>query len=269
MTPTIARIAIVWGLLLAGFLGIAQLATALFGAAYALDRHVFTAVLTSAVTVPIILLARRHLDREPVAGLGLGFDTAAVKALLVGALAWLAPFLLGLFLCLGLGLVAIEPVAGWGEIIAFVPLLIGLVFLLEALPEELAFRGYLQANLARLAAPWLAIAIQAVLFGSWAVALWLITTGSVDPAHASLFYVMGAVLGMLRMITGSLWSSIGFHLAFQTVAQLLMHDARGHFAIEGTFWLQIVALGVLPFSLAVPIVERFYRQPVAWRQRPA
>ncbi|ODT73773.1 MAG: hypothetical protein ABS76_38475 [Pelagibacterium sp. SCN 64-44] len=269
MTSAPMRIGIVWMALLAIFAGKSQLATLLFGPEYDVDRHVFMAVLTSALVVPMIVMARRYLDREKFVGLGLAVDASALKPLLVGALAWFGPFLLGLAVCLGFGLVDIRATASWGEIFAFVPLLIVLVFLLEALPEELAFRGYLQTNLGKLLEPWLAVTVQAALFGSWGVALWLITSGGIDPLHASLFYVMGAVLGMFRIITGSVWTGIGFHLAFQTVAQLLMNAERGHFAIDGVFWLQVLALGAVPFSLAIPIVERFYRDKVAWTAKPA
>jgi membrane protease YdiL (CAAX protease family) len=267
-SPTL-RIAMVWMLLQAIFMGKTQLGIALFGPDYAIDRHIFMALVTTALVVPGIWLARHHLDNEPFAGLGLALDYSAVRPLLVGMLSWLAPFALGLATCLGLGLVYIEGVADWQDILLFVPLLVMLVFLLEALPEELAFRGYIQTNLGRLLEPWLAVTIQAGLFGSWGVALWLISSGGIDPLHASLFYVMGAILGMVRLITGSVWTGIGFHLAFQTVAQLLLSSERGHFAIDGVLWLQVIALGAVPFSLAIPIVERFYRNKVEWRARPA
>jgi len=264
----IARICLVWLALLAIFLGKTQLATLMFGPDYRLDRHIAMAVLTSLLVVPLIVMARRMLDKAAFAGLGLALDGAALKPFLVGVLSWTAPFVLGLVICLALGLVQIEATASWGEILAFIPLLIILVFLLEALPEELAFRGYLQTNLGKLLEPWLAVTIQAALFGSWGVALWLITSGGIDVAHASMFYVMGAILGVVRIVTGSLWTSIGIHVAFQTVAQLLLNAERGHFAIEGVLWLQIVALGMVPFSLLIPIVERFYRDKVNWSAKP-
>ncbi|OAM78720.1 CPBP family intramembrane glutamic endopeptidase [Devosia elaeis] len=264
----IIRICLVWMALLALFAGKTQLAVLLFGPEYDLARHMFMAVLSSLLVVPFIIMVQRLVDRKPFAELGLALDLSALKPLLVGILAWSGPFLVGLGICLALGLVDIRPLASWGDILAFVPLLILLVFLLEALPEELGFRGYLQTNLGRLLQPWLAVTVQASLFGSWGVALWLISAGGIDVMHASMFYVMAAVLGAVRIITGSLWSTIGIHLAFQTTAQLLMHAERGHFAIEGLFWLQVIALGVVPFSLVIPIVEHFYRDKVNWSAKP-
>ena len=261
------RVAILWLALLTVFHGKSVLATALFGADYAVDRHIFMALLTTALVVPLIVLARRYLDREEFAGLGLAVDASALRPFAIGALAWLLPFALGTALCLVFGLVTITPLVPWTEIFAFLPLLVLLVFLLEALPEELAFRGYIQTNLGNILPLWAAVAAQAILFGSWGVALWFLTAGGIDPLHASLFYVMGAILGMLRIITGSVWTGIGFHLAFQTVSQLLQNAERGHFAIENAVLLQILALGALPFTIAVPFVELFYRGKVAWRAK--
>jgi membrane protease YdiL (CAAX protease family) len=265
----VLRVALVWVALLAVFQGKSQLAILLFGPDYAVDRHIVMALLSTALVVPLIVLARRYIDSEPFAELGLELDQSAIRPLLVGILSWLGPFALCLAALLGLGLVEIVALTPWTEILAFLPLLVLLVFLLEALPEELAFRGYIQTNLGKILEPWLAVTVQAALFGSWGVAMWLITSGGLDPLHASLFYVMGAVLGALRIITGSVWTGIGFHLAFQTAAQLLMNAERGHFQIEGVFWLQVLALGAIPFSLAIPIVERFYRDRVNWTARPA
>jgi membrane protease YdiL (CAAX protease family) len=250
------------------FLGKTQFALLVFGPDYSLPRHVLMAVLTTALVIPTVLAFRRHLDNEPFATLGLQLDRSALRPVLVGALCWLAPFALGLAICLAFDLVTIEMTASTGEMLAFVPVLIVLVFLLEALPEELAFRGYLQTNLGKLVKPWLAVIIQAGLFGSFGVSLWLITSGGIDPLHASMFYVLGAITGMLRIMTGSVWTGIGLHLAFQTVAQLLLNTERGHFAVDGVVWLQVVALGAVPFSFCLTIVGWFYRDTVDWRRQP-
>lgn len=263
------RVAILWLAVLAVFHAKSVIAIALFGPDYGVDRHIVMALLTTALAVPLVVLARRYLDREPLAGLGLALDLSSLRPFAIGAVAWLLPFAVGVTACLALGLVTVTPLAPWSEILAFVPLLIVLVFLLEALPEELAFRGYIQANLGKILPLWAAVAVQAILFGSWGVALWFLSSGGIEPLHASLFYVMGAILGMLRVITGSVWTGIGFHLAFQTVAQLLLSAERGHFVIENVTLLQVVALGVLPFSVATPFVERFYRGKVAWRDKAA
>src|SRR5690606_33052973 len=125
----------------------------------------------------------------------------------------------------------------------------------EALPEELAFRGYIQANLESRLGYRGAIVAQAVLFAFWGAALWTLASGTIALDRLAMFFFMALVLGMMRGVTGSVWTAIGFHVAFQTVAQLLLNTARGHFAVDGVNMMQLVALGVVPFSLAVLIVE--------------
>ncbi len=70
-----------------------------------------------------------------------------------------------------------------------------------------------------------------------------------------MFLFVGLVLGLVRGATGSVWTSIGLHVAFRTVAQLILSTERRHFRIEETDTLQLIALGIVPFSLAVLIVE--------------
>src|SRR5690606_17925624 len=148
------RVAILWLALLIVFHGKSVMAIALFGPDYGVDRHSVMALLTTGLVVPLILLARRHLDREPFAGLGLALDLSALRPFAIGAMAWFLPFVVGMTVCLTFGLITITPLAPWTEILAFVPLLLALVFLLEALPEELAFRGYIQTNLGKILPLW-------------------------------------------------------------------------------------------------------------------
>lgn len=71
---------------------------------------------------------------------------------------------------------------------------------------------------------------------------------------------------IIRVRTGTVWSTIGFHLAFQTVAQVT-GPAEGLFAISGLEVLQTVAFGLLPFALGVLLIERLHRDPPGWLDR--
>lgn len=107
---------------------------------------------------------------------------------------------------------------------------------------------------------------QAVLLGLWGALLLAMATGELAVERLGLFTAVGLVLGLVRAITGSVWATIGLHLAFQTVAQLLLNTERGHFAMEGAGTMQVVALGIVPFTLATMIVRYFYRDPVSWQE---
>lgn len=252
------RVAIVWIAMLLIWSLLAVARDVIWGAGadgYTLGGHVMSAVLTTALAVPVVILARRAMDRDSVGSLGLRLDRAAVSQFVIGATAFLVPSAIGFAIVLALGWVTITPIASWAEILAFVPLLVVLVFLYEALPEELAFRGYMQTNLATRLSYWTTIIVQAVLFSLWGTALWLFTSGELMLDRLVIFFFMAFLLGILRATTGSVWTTIGFHVAFQTVAQLLLNTARGHFVIEGTDMMQLVALGIVPFSLAAIIVD--------------
>src|SRR5690606_30846634 len=98
-------------------------------------------------------------------------------------------------------------------------------------PEELAIRGYVYTNLSEIMPPWLAVLTQAVLFMLWAFALVALLQAmgvgsdwSTDIDRAILFLSFGVSLALVRLWTGSLWGSIGYHLAFQVTMGLLSLD---------------------------------------------
>ncbi len=100
------------------------------------------------------------------------------------------------------------------EVITAVLLLTVLVFSLEALPEELVFRGYVHRNLIAVVLPWAAVTAQALIFVAFGLSLWVISAEwGVLVERVALFFAMGVVPGIIRHISGSLWVTIGFHLA--------------------------------------------------------
>jgi membrane protease YdiL (CAAX protease family) len=89
--------------------------------------------------------------------------------------------------------------AGWEPWTAYV-----LVSLMPAVFEELAFRGYMMARLERLLTRNEALLVQAALFA-------VLHFGVVIfPSH----FVIGVVLGLLRLRTGSLYPSMAVHAAW-------------------------------------------------------
>lgn len=259
----LVRVFIVWGAMYAVWLILPSLQAALLGARdeeYSLTGHLAGAILASTLTVPLVVVSRRWIDNQSVASLGLSLDRQAIWHFLSGAAAFLLPSALGFALVLLMGWTTINPGAPLPDILAFVPLLAFLVLFSEALPEELAFRGYIQNNLEPKLGPWGAIISQALLFALWGAALWSLAYGTVVLDRLVMFFCMALVLGLVREITGTVWASIGLHVAFQTVAQLLLNDERGHFVVTGIETMQFVALGIIPFSLAAFIIILLYRK---------
>src|SRR5690606_34896672 len=95
------------------------------------------------------------------------------------------------------------------------------VLLSEAIPEELVFRGYVFSVLQERLGGWATILVQTVLF----TAVALLLRGYTGIVDLSLFAGMGVALGYLRLVTGTVWTAVGFHTAFQTGSQLVLsHD---------------------------------------------
>lgn len=219
--------------------------------------RLLNAAMTTGLAVPLVVLARRYLDRRPWSGLALQPLRRAGRPFLVGVGAFLVPSLLGVWVAVLTGWVDLETTVPVAQVLGWAALLVVLVFFLEALPEELIFRGYLQRNLMTAMAPWMAVVVQAVLFSAFGTLLWVSREGwGVLVERGGMFLLVALVLGLLRLQTGSVWTPIGFHLAFQVVAQTLLGGDR--LATDDELALMLAAV-VVPFALATTIVRFGHR----------
>lgn len=257
ITIVFITVTVIW--LLIGYVN--QLA---FGPGYERLGHVVNAVLATVLTVPAIVLARRSLDKRPLAGLGLPSLRTGWRSFLIGMGCYLIPAGIGLGVALILGWVEISLTTSLTDLMALLIGLVALVFLYEALPEELVFRGYIYRNLTTSFPRWIAVGGQALLFALWGVAI------GAGPAvgRVVFFFVVAGVIGMIRAITGDIWACVGFHLAFQTVQQLFGGGwASDAFAVSSPQTLEQVVLGIIPLSLAILILEIVVRKDTDWRAR--
>lgn len=197
----------------------------------------------STVVVTSVLGLRRLVGPPGLGELGLGPPVTGWRGLLVGALAWLVPAALafGLLATRGSPLSVTAPAEQFWSVLV---LLLLAVLLAEAVPEETVFRGYVTSVLAERLPEWWVVVVQTALFTGTAVAL----RGGVGVLDLSLFIAMGIVLGYLRMVTGSVWVTIGFHMAFQTGSQLVLTHDVVEFAGAATH--AMLALGAVPFTVA-------------------
>ncbi|MDR5701728.1 CPBP family intramembrane glutamic endopeptidase [Agromyces aerolatus] len=205
-------------------------------------------VMVSALTLAVIAMLVRRIDRERMSDAGLTNIRTGWRLAVWGAIVWIVPAALtfGVFALLGAPLSIAVPVP---ELTRTVFLLLLAVFLTEALPEEAVFRGYVTSALGAVTRGWGAVTIQAILFTLFAGLL----RQNWNPIDLSLFLAMGIGFGYLRLITGSIWMPIGFHTAFQTGAQLVLtHDAISFAGDTGTAML---ALGIIPFTAAAILVS--------------
>ncbi|MCQ1957440.1 CPBP family intramembrane metalloprotease [Arthrobacter sp. zg-Y826] len=211
-----------------------------------LTEVLLQAVLMTAVVVPGIVLLRRRLDHRSLKGLGLSRSAARPLALgvTVGALT-------GLLVWVPAGQ------AGWIrveelDVAAFLGFLLlnGVVLALyEALPEELALRGYVWTNLRDGWGLAVATLVTTALFPFVGVVVgpvrWAITTvlggdgGGIDvfPAgNGPVVYIVQLVLFGLALVAarripvpGALLVAVAFHWTQLTVTRTIL---------GGTGWLE-------------------------------
>lgn len=196
-----------------------------------------TAAVCCAVVVTAIVALRRGVDRLPLAGIG-------VTPLPGG----LARFGFGLAVTLGAAALvfgggAAAGLIGFGAVdvprlLEFLALNAVIALALEAVPEELAFRGYILTTLNRRLPAWGATVIQIGLFASIMVVVspaqsltaMALSGGefTFSPApdgthpvdYLILMVFFGYTLTCARLATGSVWTTIGLHLAFLTANRL-------------------------------------------------
>lgn len=261
------RLGLLWRLaivLVAGsfvWLGILYVDRTFFGSGYDRLGHVTSAVLATVLTVPTVVLARRFLDRRPVAGLGLPPLGEGWRSLALGMGCYLIPAAAALALALALGRVEIAVDAPIGELVAFLVGLLAIVLLFEALPEELVFRGYVYHNLNTAVPRWAAVGGQAVLFALWGVAI-----GAAPTIDRIVFLAsIAIIIGVIRVMTGDVWACIGFHLAFQTVQQGFGGSWMGDRIVSSSpQTLESIVLGLAPLVLAPFLLTLFVRDPTDW-----
>lgn len=218
-------------------------AAAPFSFAHA-DRLVFALIVAAGVVAFTVVMARLQsrpitfapLDQRTVTQTGIGFMGYSALALVVVGIMMLA------------GLVGIKLTAAPDAALWLLYLLL-LVFLSEALPEELLFRGWLMEVFGVSRSPWIAILGQAAVFTLFAWAL----GGLASFDDASFIACFGVVLGIVRVVTGTIWASVGVHLAFIAAQQSALP--------QWTIWsgdphmmVQVAGLAIIPFSIIVAVL---------------
>lgn len=240
--------------------GIGILAENLFGEDYSRQSHLLRAILTSLIVIPTIIASRHYLDRRPWEGLTLTPLSIGWRPLIISMVCWLIPAGIGLGLALALGWTDIRLRNPTPEVLFWGGALVFLVFTFEALPEELIFRGYFYRNLVTVLPRWGAVLGQTLLFVAWG----MLNGGPITVERSALFFMAAFIIGIFRVITGTVWASIGFHLAFQTIAQWF-GNIGDQFVLSEPQVLTSFAFGLLPFSISVPILNRFYPAPIDWQ----
>lgn len=198
-----------------------------------LDPLVFRlieAILASSFIVTGIWLLRNRLDQGHPLNIGIGKLRHALLNFVLGFGLLLAPLLISLL---------ITTMSGWAQItinwegaqIDLILMGMVLVFFTDALPEELVFRGYIFSNFLDHFVKWKSALYALFLFVLFPVIL-IPAKGLLGPNTSSgivenlsagyIGYLIffGAFATYLRILTKSIWTSVGFHLMFVYINQL-------------------------------------------------
>lgn len=189
-----------------------------------------SSLITLFITLGIVFL-RRRLDRGVPISIGLNKFIPAVTRFFIGFGLLLAPLVISLI---------ITEIAGWAEIkmnwqaAQIDMILLGMlsVFVTDAFPEELVFRGYIYSNLLQKLVKWKSAVITTLLFVLFPIVLFPIkgllgpdiTTGlvnNISMGYLGYMLFFGAFAMYLRIITKSIWTGIGFHLMFVYMNQII------------------------------------------------
>lgn len=154
-----------------------------------------------------------------------------------------------------------------------------IAFLYEALPEELALRGMMYDVLRHRFSTWLAVLFQTLLFVCVPIAVnqieaivGLAPGNVINLPYIILILCFGICLQLLRLWTGSLWTTIGFHLAFLEINRFVIsshgygappiityHDSL--LGLGGVFIsFYMIVIGGIIVSLFILGAKRFVRK---------
>lgn len=219
---------------------------------YSWINHFLIAVTTTLLTFILIKTALR-VDNVSWKRLGQASIKTNLFSFLLGFFLWVIPAAIGLFICLTLGWVELTVNTNLNELLLNILILSVTVFLIEALPEEFIFRGYIYSYLNVLFPHWATLFLQTILFSLFAFfigAMYSVEQLQFIPGFA-------LILGYFRAVSGNVWTSIGFHVAIMTATQIL-NASQNHFDVSGLFTLQFFAFILLPSAIGATVLSFVY-----------
>jgi len=179
----------------------------------------------SGITIPGIIWLGTRLDRCTLSQLGIPKAGRFIRQLLIGLGLVFIPFLLTLVISISCGWVEVRFNATSG-VLGSVLTGFAITFLFEALPEELALRGYIFHRLNTVYRRWLAGLISVGLFVLVPLVLYLVNryvmgtetsiggSAGLRPSYLIIMTLFGAFLVYLRVVTKFIAVGMGFHLGF-------------------------------------------------------
>ncbi|WP_309599596.1 CPBP family intramembrane glutamic endopeptidase [Paenibacillus tyrfis] len=233
--------------------------------------HVLQAVLLAFIVLPSLYWLLKKSNSRPFLVIGLSSVKRAFLRFITGA---------GLVAVLSGSGFAIAEWLGWIRITEFhfsmslisIALLnVVVAFFYEAFPEELTFRRAVYSALSDRFGRIFALFLQPVVFALAPITvsgLHLITGFEAAPItrdYVILLVTFGIILQLLRLVTNSLWTSIGFHLTYLFNSRFIVLQREARFLtydeIEpGTGELFIIFMMTLLMGIVILISVTIVRR---------
>jgi membrane protease YdiL (CAAX protease family) len=265
-----SRIALAWlgffgCVLLIG--GIIQVATARLPVVIS---HAAAGVGVTVSALGLVFVLRRHADRRPWSGVGLTLDRTVIPHVVFGMVLATILATVAAAAVVQLGLAdwawsaeATKKLAEQSPASTVITIAVS-VLLVQGLPEELVFRGYMFRNLGATLPLWAMVAVSSLIFGSMHV----FSSGGATTLAERVWYAVamsgfGLMLAACRTVSGTLWLGIGFHGGFDAFNGQLIAVHQGAFV---SAWL--IALVVLIAGAAFMLAVRQWSAPLDWRAVP-
>ena len=156
----------------------------------------------------------RLVDRRPIRALRLGLVRTAVRWSVIAFAVVAGAVVAGTLLASALGLTGHSPAAR-GSLAFAIAMTVVQAFILQGLPEELLFRGYLVQTAAGRLSPWGVLALSSLVFGSIPL---VSQSGATTPAQRLLFLLIpigfGALATVVRLRADAVWPAVAVHGGF-------------------------------------------------------
>ncbi|KFI01451.1 CAAX protease [Bacillus sp. BSC154] len=172
--------------------------------------------LVTLITVPLLYILFKRFSSRPFYSIGL----SGWRQTIMGAMYVIVLSASGFAIAHLLGWIKVTQFHFSAHLVTVLLLNMMIAFYYEAFPEELTFRGTMYYALNRRFNCFIALLLQPILFvlAPLTVSGLQYIAGIESPAitldYIVLLLSFGFILQLLRIATGSLWTSIGFHLAF-------------------------------------------------------
>lgn len=242
--------------------------------------HLIRGLAFSALVVIGIWFIKKYYPKSDPE-IGLGNSKTALKTFGFGVGLILVPLIITVVLTAVFGWASISINTSGSFLYTF---LIGFIatMLTDGLPEELLFRGMLYSNLnvrySKLKSgaiavllfavfPFLIVAIQKLM----GFAVYIGATDRITPSFVITMLFFGSFMQYLRILTNSVWTSIGFHTLF--VFMNLLIGTEPHNLIqfsnmnnETPMQVILITLVVLIF-IGLLVYPRYTKKPIAWKAK--